>query len=91
MSASTTIEPTRTDAVQASKATLRKVASYRLPAELDRRIHELGERKEDLSKEERAELLAWVEFTQQRSIEKLGAELALRQLTAVFPDVAERP
>ena len=42
----------------------------------------------DEDREERAELLAWVSFTQQRSLETLGAEAALRRLAAAFPDVA---
>jgi hypothetical protein len=66
----------------AALATLRRVAGYRLPPALDRRILDLGERKESLSPDEREELLAWVEFTQERSAERLEAELALRRLTA---------
>ena len=91
MASSATLEPTRHDAIQASKAALRRIAGYTLPVELDRRILELGERQSELSHEERAELLAWVEFTQQRSIDKLGAEVALRRLTAVFPELTEEP
>ena len=41
-----------------------------------------------LTADERAELLAWVTFTQQRSVEKLEAEVALRRLTDVFPEIA---
>ncbi len=63
-------------------AALRRVAGYTLPPALDRRILDLGERKESLTPEERDELMAWVEFTQQRSIERLEAELALRRLAA---------
>jgi len=86
MAAITTLEPARNNALQASKAALRRIASYVLPVELDRRILELGERQAELTDEERAELLAWVEFTQQRTIEKLDAEVALRRLTAEFPE-----
>lgn len=66
----------------AALAALRRVAGYTLPPALDRRILDLGERKEALSPEEREELMAWVAFTQERSIERLQAELALRELGA---------
>jgi hypothetical protein len=86
-----TIEPAGNDAIHKSAAALRRLASYVLPPELDRRILELGERKETLTPDERAELEAWVNFTQQRSIEKYEAQLALRQLARAFPDVAAQP
>ena len=38
-----------------------------------------------------AELLAWVAFTQQRSVEKLEAEAALRRLTALCPELVTEP
>jgi hypothetical protein len=69
----------------AALVTLRRVAGYTLPPALDRRILDLGERKESLSPEERDELTAWVEFTQQRSIDRLEAELALRRLATAEP------
>jgi hypothetical protein len=75
-------------ALSSSAAALRRLASYALPPELDRRILELGERKDTLTEDERAELMAWVAFTQQRSVEKLEAEVALRRLTAVCPELA---
>lgn len=85
---SATIEPSRDKAINASATALRRMAGYVLPPELDRRLLDLGERKEDLTEEERAELQAWVRFTQQRSIEKHEAQLALRELATAFPDVA---
>ncbi|MBN9522345.1 hypothetical protein J0H58_28140 [bacterium] len=75
--------PPATDpAWNSALAALRRVAGYTLPPALDRRILDLGERKESLSPAEREELTAWVAFTQERSIERLQAELALRQLGA---------
>lgn len=74
------------DAVVASALALKRAASYSLPKVLDRRILELGERKESLTAEERAELEEWVEFTQQRSIDRLDAQSALRRLASAFPD-----
>jgi hypothetical protein len=59
------------------------MAAYTMPAAFDRRMLDLGERKESLTPAERDELLAWVEFTQARSAEKLHAELALQRLAAV--------
>ena len=79
------------EALSESAMALRRLAAYRLPDELDRRILELSERKDELSDDERAELLAWVQFTQQRSIEKFGAEAALQNLTKAFPDLATSP
>lgn len=84
-------EPDRQAALRSSAAALGRLADYRLPPELDRRILELGERKESLSPDERAELGAWVAFTQQRSIETAEARVALRRLSAVFPELADRP
>ena len=63
---------------------LRKMAAYQLPPELDRRILEMGERKTTLTPTEHAELLAWVDFTQQRTLEKLSAEVALKRLGVSF-------
>lgn len=49
----------------------------------------MGERKEFLSPEEHAELLALVEFAQRRQVEKLQAEVALERLRTAFPDLVE--
>jgi hypothetical protein len=58
---------------------------------LDQRLRELGERKEFLSPGEYGELMALVGFTQQRSIEKLEAEVALRHIEAACPELASAP
>ena len=79
------------DALRSSAEALRRLADYSLPPELDHRILDLGERKETLTPDERAELLAWVAFTQQRSVETAEARVALRRLAAVFPELANRP
>lgn len=91
MSPTASIEPALKKALGSSRATLRRLAAYSLPTALDRRILELGERQETLTSDERSELLAWVDFTQARSAEKLEAELALRRLDAIDPDLAEQP
>ena len=78
-------------ALRTARRALRRVAEYHLDPALDERLRDLGERKEQLGPAERAELLALVTFTQQRTQEKLEAELALRQLDAVAPDPGGRP
>jgi hypothetical protein len=64
---------------------LRRVANYALPPALDRRMQELGENKEYLGEADREELLALVTFAQDRTLEKLQAELALRELQTLLP------
>lgn len=91
MSSTVAVEPARNEALYASASALRRMTGYELPAELDKRILDLGERKESLTTEERAELLAWVSFTQQRSIEKYEAQLALKRLASVFPEMTAEP
>jgi len=87
---STNLAPAGNAALAISRSALRRLANYSLPPELDRRILDLGERKDLLSGDERAELLAWVAFTQQRSVEKIEAEVALRELANSFPESATR-
>jgi hypothetical protein len=76
------------DALAACVRALRGVASFRLDSALDRRLQDLGERKEFLSPEEHSELLALVALAQQRTRERLEAQLALEQLLSAFPDLA---
>src|SRR5688572_29677126 len=75
----------------ASASAHRRIAGYSLPPALDQRILDLGERKEFLSADEHAELLAWVRFTQERTVEKLEAEAALRRLVALDPSLVSNP
>ena len=67
---------------------LRRLADYCLDPALDQRLRDLGERKEWLSKAEHDELLALVAFTQQRTLEKLDAEAALRELQTACAQLA---
>lgn len=85
------LDPTQLAAVSKSLATHRRVAAYTLPPALDAKLLDLSERKEALTPDERAELLGLVAFTQDRSIEKAEAELAIRRLTAAYPELAARP
>jgi hypothetical protein len=82
------IASSRQSALESSTAALRRLAEYSLPPELDRRMLELGERKDSLSDLEDAELRAWVKFTQQRSIDKFEAQLALQRLRSQFPELS---
>ena len=72
-------------AFQTCERALRRMADYRLDPALDRRVRDLGERKEWLSPDEHDELLALIAFTQQRTLDKLAAEAALQELQSVCP------
>ena len=87
MSAPATAGPDWRPALTASVAALRRMAGYTLPPALDQRVLDLGERKESLTPAERAELLAWVAFTQERSVERAEAQAALQRLAALAPDL----
>lgn len=87
--------PTNTTRLQAVLQTceraLRRVADYRFGPALDQRLRELGERKEWLSASEHEELLALVAFTEQRTLEKLEAEAALRELQTASAELTATP
>jgi hypothetical protein len=78
-------DPSVQTALQHGVRALKRVANYLLPPALDRRMQELGERKEYLGPEEHDELLALVTFTQERTLEKLQAEVAVRELQSLLP------
>jgi hypothetical protein len=91
MTALATLEPPVRTALQTCVSALRKMAAYKLDPGLDKRMLYLGENKEKLSPEEQDELMALIGFAQQRTIEKLEAELALRRLAEVFPGLSGQP
>jgi hypothetical protein len=74
-------EPVLRDCV----ATLKRVATYRLPPAIDERLLWLSENKERLSAAEREELLALAEFSEQRKLEKVQAQAVLKRLGDLFP------
>jgi hypothetical protein len=78
-------------ALQTSHRALRRICNYTLDPKLDERLRDLGERKEFLTTPEHEELMALVRFTQDRSIEKLEAELALKSMEAAWPELARAP
>jgi hypothetical protein len=87
MATTTDLEP----ALRTARQALRRMANYSLEPALDERLRDLGERKEFLTPSEHAELLALATFAQRRTLEKLEAQLALRQLDAAAPDRGEAP
>ena len=68
-------------------AVLRRVAESRLPAALDRRLLWLSENKGCLSEAEREELLAAVEFSEDRTVDKLQAQAVLQSLGRLYPQL----
>lgn len=86
MSTLSTVEPRFQSAISACVAALRRVADYRLEMPLDHRMQDLSERKEFLGDQEHEELMALLAFSQQRTIEKLEAQVALKQLGEILPE-----
>lgn len=80
-------EPELNAALKRCHSALQRFAGYVLDPTIDQRMLELGENKEFLNPSEYKELVALVSFTQARTIDKLEAELALRQLEAVYPEL----
>ncbi len=75
-------------ALTACEHALRRIVDSRLDPFLDQRLRDLSERKEWLSAVEHDELLALIAFTQQRTLEQLEAEAALRELQSARMDLA---
>lgn len=78
-------------ALHSCVSVLRRMANYELEPSLKQRMHELGERKEFLSAAEHDELLALVEFSENRTEEKLEAMTALRDLQEAVPTLTDQP
>jgi len=72
-------------------AALRRLDAYRLPPALDRRLLYLSENKDTLSESEREELLALVEFSEERTVEKLQAKAMLRRIAESWPHLLSPP
>ena len=86
MAVASSVDPRLLAALRSCVEALRPVANYKLPSALDQRMLDLGEHKEFLEPAEHEQLLALVEFAQDRTLEKLRAELALRQIEGLFPE-----
>ena len=78
-------------ALTSTVTALRRLADYELDSPLARRLDLLSERKEFLNEEEHAELLSLVDFARRRTLEKLEAQLALKQLHEVVPEMVVAP
>ena len=71
-------------------AALRKTANLELSSKLEDRLCDLNERKEFLSQQEHEQLLLLVDVMHLRSIEKIEAQLALKRLRNILPEVVDR-
>jgi hypothetical protein len=81
------LDPQVEAALKASYEALREMASYTLDPKIDDLMLDLGERKEFLDEAQHRDLMAMVGLTQRLTIEKLRAQLALKQIEAVYhPD-----
>ena len=87
MAVASEFETSQELALLASAEALERKADFVLPKHLDRLILDLGERKDSLTTAERDELFCWIEFAQEKTLEKVTAELALRQLRRAFPQI----
>jgi len=68
--------------------TLSRMADYRLPNALDRRLLWLSENKERLDKTQREELAALVELADHRALDKVQANAVLERLRQIYPELA---
>jgi hypothetical protein len=89
MTTLTASDPKQRESLQVIEQALRRTATYRLPDFLNREMMELGERKESLTPEQRTRLAALVDYTEDRTLEKLHAEVALRRLQELVAGVSE--
>ena len=75
-------------AMRTCAKTLRRLAAYKFDRAFQKRLRELSENKEHLTEAERAELSRLVAFWQRRTLEKLEAQVALKYLSEVGPELA---
>jgi hypothetical protein len=87
MATVSTAEPQVQLALHSCVTTLRRLADYELEPPLSHRLHDLSGRKASLSREERDELRALVDFAQQRTLERIEAQVALNRLRQVVPEL----
>lgn len=66
---------------------LNHVAVYELEEGIQKRMHDLGEKKEFLSEAEHEELMSLVKFAERRQIEKLEAQVAIKALGKFVPEL----
>ena len=88
--ATTTASPdnsTRRKALRACAKALRVAANYRLPTPLQRKLRKTLDDPERTSPAEHQQLLILVEVAQERSLQKVKAQVALQQLLQAFPEL----
>ena len=73
--------------IQECAAALQRVAEYKLPPVMDRRLLLLSENKESLTPSERDELHALITLSEDRTIDKLQAQVLLRRLAEACPQI----
>lgn len=71
--------------------TLSRMADYRLPNALDRRLLWLSENKERLDEAQREELAALVDLADYRALDKVQAKAVLERLTKLYPELVSAP
>ena len=82
-----TSEPQFESAMQLCVVALRRLAEYELDEAINDRMLDMGERKEFLNESQHAELMSLVSFSERRMTEKLEAQVALKRLGEVLPEV----
>ncbi len=87
MSATSEIAPQLRRALEGSLDALKRLAGSEIPTAIVRRMHELGERKEELVAAEQDEYLDLVNFWKSRTLEKAEASVALQRLRDAVPDL----
>lgn len=80
-------EPKFERALNLCVGALRRIADYEVDAAINQRLQELGERKEWLDEAEHEELMSLVSFTEKRTTEKLEAQVALKRLGEIVPEL----
>lgn len=78
-------------ALNRSVQALRRFATDELEPAIQRRMQDLSERKEFLSEAEHDELVSLVEFSERRTLERLEAQAALKQLGEFVPELVDAP
>jgi hypothetical protein len=82
-----TTEPRFQETLETCVLALRRMAEYELEEPIKRRLLDLSEKKEFLDEKEHDELMALVDFWQKRTNERLEAQVALKRLGELLPDM----
>ena len=76
-------------ALKACAEALRQVAEYRLPRALQLKLQRMLEQKETLTEAEHEQILTLAEAAQERSLQKVKSQVALRLLLEAFPELED--